>query len=546
MKVFFQCLFLLLCVACSENNPPELFTAAQLLKHGKAGEAKNLLKQLQSEHFSSQTGARYALLLLEAGEQSGVTVPEDSLVHRVWEYYSEVKRPAQEYMKACYYAALHAGASGESEEAAEAFIQAEKVAKEKGNDVFLGKIYKEWGNLYFNRGDYKQAKLKNRLALQYFRMGKDFAACNNVLSTLGTLFYVSGRQDSSDLYFNRALAMAERRKDTITAALTYHNLGVRELHHGNSEKARWYVTKACRLTPQNTNIATCYLLAEICRQENKLDSALYFIDIALERYAHHKKDSIWGFCNRIEIYAKKEKARQTLYSASRLIQLQEEIYEDYTRYSVWRAEQKYRLKEIRMELRQMKLWAFIGGSVFMIAGIVLYSVFLLRKNRKIRELGQEILLKNNQLEQLECLSLSLGEKDKQLKEWLSRKIEKTRKAMNRCACACRPEDYQKIVAEAFAMDGWEEFQECIDHLYQNLAGRIRQDIPELTETEVRHCCLACVGFSTKEIASYMKISEGRVNTRRSEIMKKVNARRFVGNFSDFIRYYRKPEAEDRM
>lgn len=235
-----------------------------------------------------------------------------------------------------------------------------------------------------------------------------------------------------------------------------------------------------------------------------------------------------------------------MYSASRLIQLQEEIYEDYTRYSVWRAEQKYRLKEIRMELRQMKLWAFIGGSVFMIAGIVLYSVFLLRKNRKIRELGQEILLKNNQLEQLECLSLSLGEKDKQLKEWLSRKIEKTRKAMNRCACACRPEDYQKIVAEAFAMDGWEEFQECIDHLYQNLAGRIRQDIPELTETEVRHCCLACVGFSTKEIASYMKISEGRVNTRRSEIMKKVNARRFVGNFSDFIRYYRKPEAEDRM
>lgn len=546
MKVFFRCLFLLLCVACGENNPPELFTAMRLLKHGKAGEAKILLEQLQSEHFSSQTGARYALLLLEAKEQSGVTVPEDSLVHRAWEYYSEVKRPEEEYMKACYYKALHAGASGEFEEAAEAFVQAEKIAKEKGNDVFLGKVYKEWGNLYFDRSDYKQAKLKNRLALQYFRMGKDSAACNNVLNTLGTLFYVSGRQDSSDLYFNRALVMAERRKDTVTAALAYHNLGVRELHNGNPGKARWYVAEACRMAPQNTNIATCYLLAEICRQENKLDSALYFIDIALERYAHQKKDSISGLCNRIEIYAKKEKARQTLRSASRLIQLQEEIYEDYTRRSVLRAEQKYRAKKVRMELRQTKLWAFIGGSVLIIAGTLLYSILLLRKTRKIRGLSQEILLKNNQLEQLECLSLSLGEKDKQLKEWLSRKIEKTRKAMNRCACACRPEDYQKIVAEVFAMDSWEEFQECINHLYHNLAGRIRQDIPELTETEVRHCCLACVGFSTKEIASYMKISEGRVNTRRSEIMKKVNARRFVGNFSDFVRYYGKSDVEERM
>lgn len=68
----------------------------------------------------------------------------------------------------------------------------------------------------------------------------------------------------------------------------------------------------------------------------------------------------------------------------------------------------------------------------------------------------------------------------------------------------------------------EEIALHVDSLNANFSKRLLHAFPSLTQSEIRHCCLMRVQFSTKEISRILHVDPRSIQTARYRIKKKLN------------------------
>jgi len=72
---------------------------------------------------------------------------------------------------------------------------------------------------------------------------------------------------------------------------------------------------------------------------------------------------------------------------------------------------------------------------------------------------------------------------------------------------------------------WDEFDKRFLDVNTGFYEKLRQQCPELTPTELKHCALIKLNFSAKEMSQLLNISLNGVNTSRYRIRKKLNLER---------------------
>ncbi len=80
---------------------------------------------------------------------------------------------------------------------------------------------------------------------------------------------------------------------------------------------------------------------------------------------------------------------------------------------------------------------------------------------------------------------------------------------------------------------WEDFKRTFENVHHNFFGRLLEQDPDLTQSELRLCALICLNLSIKEMSSLMGISPDSVKTARYRLRKRFNLQQDQ-NLADFV------------
>lgn len=148
------------------------------------------------------------------------------------------------------------------------------------------------------------------------------------------------------------------------------------------------------------------------------------------------------------------------------------------------------------------------GAVFEFIGFTYFMTTLIKKNL---ERGDQLMDQvNKQREELVEKSKKLEELNLLLKEKTN--IEKT--------------DLLNIFAllenSLSSEEEWEKFKEKFQHLNPNFLNELLLKHPDLSKSEIRLLTLVRIGYSQKEIASFLSIAPDSVKKARTRVRKKMN------------------------
>lgn len=531
--------FITFCIwGCSKDTCMVLQKADQFMET-YPDSALCLLKTIDTRQLTSKENAWYALLYTQALDKNHKVIPNDSLIRIAVDYYSH-HREVQKLAEAKYYWGCYYMDEGQKEEAIKVFLDAEKIALSVEANNLLGLIYYRIAILQESQFSIKQAQESFANSTYYFHKANNLKNENITLLREGNIFRYTKQYDSCIYYLNKALWMAQERKDTSLLALTHNYKGNVYISQGYIQNAKHEALKALRLLKEKAPSIYYVLLGDIYLQQNELDSAEYYIKKCLNTTQKEKIKP--GVFTRLQkIYEKKKNFYQALLYAKEVNTLTDSMYRNYKKKSVLQFEQKYRYEQLQREAALLKAKeAWLGVIVIslitlMIIIIALYQYIVDRRKKELMRYRLRLETFEHKLTAREYSLLLLSERDQKLKEIVQRQIEVTKKIIVATTLSGRQAvDYKKILTDLLSLEKWEEFCEGINILYDGFVEELKINYPMLTDTDLKLCCLTCAGFTTKEIASFMQVMDCTVNNRRCEIMKKIENSRKL-KFKDFIK-----------
>lgn len=532
--------FLISCLWCCSKTAtcPDLQIAGQLMET-HSDSALCLLETIDTRRLTSEENARYALLYTQALDKNHKVIQNDSLIRIAVDYYSGqrnmLKLAEAKYYWGCYYMYKE-----QKEEAVKVFLDAEKIALPLEAYNLLGLISYRIAILQENQFRIKQAQESFSLAAYYFGKAENLKNENIALLGKGNIFRYTKQYDSCIYYLDKALWMAQTRNDTSLSALGHNLKGYIYMYIGEIHLAKQEALSSLNLLKEESASDYYILLSDIYSQENKLDSAEYYIEKSLDNILQEKiKPGVYTRLQKIN--EKREDFYKALVFAKKVNALTDSMYRDFKRKSVLEFEQKYHYEQLQREAALLKakeawLWVIVIGlgSLIMII-VALYQYVVDKRKRELIKYRLRLVTFEHKLKAQECNLLLLSERDQKLKEIVQRRIEITKKIIVATTLNGRQDvDYKKILTDLLALEKWEEFCEGINILYNGFVEELKKNYPILTDTDLKLCCLTCAGFTTKEIASFMRVVDCTVNNRRCEIMRKVGNSRKL-KFKDFIK-----------
>ena len=530
--------FITFCIWCCSKDTCMVLQKADQFMETYPDSALCLLETIDTRQLTSKENAWYALLYTQALDKNHKVIPNDSLIRIAVDYYSH-HREVQKLAEAKYYWGCYYMDEGQKEEAIKVFLDAEKIALSVEANNLLGLIYYRIAILQESQFSIKQAQESFANSAYYFHKANNLKNENITLLREGNIFRYTKQYDSCIYYLNKALWMAQERKDTSLLALTHNYKGNVYISQGYIQNAKHEALKALRLLKEKAPSIYYVLLGDIYLQQNELDSAEYYIKKCLNTTQKEKIKP--GVFTRLQkIYEKKKNFYQALLYAKEVNTLTDSMYRNYKK-SVLQFEQKYRYEQLQREAALLKAKeAWLGVIVIslitlMIIIIALYQYIVDRRKKELMKYRLRLETFEHKLTAREYSLLLLSERDQKLKEIVQRQIEVTKKIIVATTLSGRQAvDYKKILTDLLSLEKWEEFCEGINILYDGFVEELKINYPMLTDTDLKLCCLTCAGFTTKEIASFMQVMDCTVNNRRCEIMKKINNNRKL-KFKDFIK-----------
>ena len=69
---------------------------------------------------------------------------------------------------------------------------------------------------------------------------------------------------------------------------------------------------------------------------------------------------------------------------------------------------------------------------------------------------------------------------------------------------------------------WENIYFAVNSLHDNFKDKLTATFPQISEDDIKMCCLACIGFNTNEIAFVMNLSPHTIHKRKTMLRKKLD------------------------
>lgn len=522
---------------------------AESLLDQRPDSALIFLNKITPKSLSGEDYARYCLLMTQARDKNGLPLTSDSLISAAVEYYND-KSDLHAKAKTYFYAGRVNQDMQNSKQAMEYFLRAADFAEEYGKDnKLLYLTYYYLGDLYFNENLYDSALKMDRKALHYSQLlnNKNYKVL--ALRNIATAFSGKNRNDSSIVYYSKALEKLPK-KDSITLVSLLNEIAGRYNELGDFNHALQTVNKALAIKIENEKLSYSYVVkAYIYYKKLEYDSASVYYNKTINSLDLYTKTESYNRLAKIErfngnfakalfyndIYLNFRDSIEKQQHSDMIIKLQN-IYEHKKTIE--------KIQYLTLEKNQQRMVLYLISAISVSILLLLMSMLLLyrtRKERQTRELEQVVQLEKEEAQKAkERLQESELIRIKKEKELLEKEMELRTDFFSRLNNLTFPFLNTNDKREGnvrFSNEDLDAIVKNTDAAFNHFSTRLIKAFPELKKDDILFCCLIKMKLGLSTLSSVYSLSKDAISKRKERIKKnkmKIEDGRSLDQFlSDF-------------
>ncbi len=549
---------LILLASCKRhsNYAATLFDQVETLVEQYPDSALALLDSIPNPYeLNDEQFARYLLCSLQAKTKAGKDISSDMLIFRVRDYYQK-KNQQKKRVMAEFYCGRVLQSQGKQEEAVQAFLETRELA-DKIKDVYWSGM----ADFYIGYLNYKQYLCKE--ARPYFKSacqkmstikGKyknEIIACSYISKSF--LLDKPQALDSALFYERKSLEIAKQYNNLTEQIEVNQSIGVILLEEGDTRLSKEITLYALALSKQandSNRLPEIYgNLADVYQKENKIDSAMYYAELALMSTDDNDyKSTLYGTLSDIE--ASRGNYQKALEYLNVYADYADSLYNQKQSQNVLEIQKKYNFELIQNANRKLaneRLWLFIAFILLAVSSFLVYFInraknkeALLQSKQHVYQLkemvvekaneGSRNMEKNKELKSILFRQLDILKKISLLEVYLGKEEKKTGQTVLK--------KVNGIIYDSNENFDWTIFYQSVNVLYDDFLARLATQYPSLTPDEVLVCCLSKIEFTNDEIALLMKANTNIIQKKRSSIREKTGMKKqesFVKQLDEVVR-----------
>ena len=442
---------------------------------------------------------------------------------------------------------------GKNPQALEMYIKAVNHYIESGDSSNLATVYNNIGIIFLHSEQEENA-------VDYFEKSLNHTKSNDfeqLLATYGNLGIAYKNLDSFDLsveFYNKCLDISRRTKNEFQLARNYYNLGVLNANEKKYSTAAAYYDSTEYYCRKN-NLDYGLMILEISRSSlfrrmGEAERAIQLGNSAMRKLLNYNMP--YETSELFEVLYKANKdlgnSKEALFYHEKFVSLKDSLsnleslkilkrYEDL--YEKEKSAQEISDLEIKFleeqSQKQSTIYILIGVVlILMILGILFYStkknakIYALLEREKFDHLKEKMMDKGREATSKALLIAHLNENLDSIGLKIREVLPTTNNTLNKSL-----KDVLTMINRSKSNNAWDEFEENLRQVNEELYRKLLSLAPSLTPTELKICGMITQNLSTKDIALLTNRSNQTIDNIRYTLRKKLNLEQEV-NLTAFI------------
>ena len=475
--------------ACSVL-PSELTTAEKLIETAPDS-ALHILQHIPASKLrSDKNRALYGLLMFETLGKKKLPMKPDSLLDFSIDYYSN--HPDGNRLASCY---LYKGRTykytAQYEKAMQYYLKALDEIKDSKDNVLLGRINFDMGDIHNIQGDYKIAREKYQKAIIHFKESKFQAQSFYSVLNIGRTYHDEKNYIHAQRYYRTIISEA---KDSIQLGALYQEMGLNFYDSKKLDSALLYYNKVIMFPFLGRNKSIrYYMLSKIYFDMNKIDlsyqsaknSLLYDNDIRVQRECYR----IMANCD----FKRRNTKNVTTYM-NKYVVLGDSIrkIDAQAKASYMETTHSARKEADKNRLQKWISWTLL--IVFVIC-FVFAGRYIVRKMKKEK---QEII-ETHTGEKVDIHKKVIDDKRAGLQLQIETRKKPMQAEFKHAGSAEREKQLRNIYKELLHYDEPELFYKEMDKFLNGVVTKLKNRFSTLNENELKLCCYLLLHIPTYDM-----------------------------------------------
>lgn len=536
---------LLALTSCSTAEVERRLDLAESLMAERPDSSYVILRDIDIDDVCSRgVRARYAILLTQAQDKNYIDETDITLISEAKEYYEDSDDVRQRFLSYFYYGRVLSN-NGDFTHAIIAYTQAEDMIAELNDNYLAGLLYTEIGNIYRTYYDYD--KWLNAALTAYEHYSKTNLEYHkaHALHEIGHAYLNLEETTKAEEYINRALKSAFELGDNNLEMACYENLTILYYIIEEYDKCGTIVDI---LTQQDMPYSSGCLGSIACYHAsvNQKEEAEEYLSKAWEE-TYNTNDSIYMYFQSAYIMKKMGQADQALCNLETGMLFQRELLQNAMQQPIVSAQKDYFRNQAAFNAYRLARdrHAYIILSVIVLLIVIVVAMHIrhriVAKDMEINkyidlatELQAAIHKKNNRLSEIivraEVDNTRLHEMSDQIAELFHKQYELLDKLSNTYYethgfSLEKDSIYEQVRREInrFTNDkrSIEELENIVNKYKRNVLCLVRNDIPNISDRDIKLLCYIYAGFSAKSISIFIGETTGNILTRKYRLRNKI-------------------------
>lgn len=540
-------LLLLGITGCRKHYPvAEKLLQAEAVMNEHPDSALNLLKGIaQPELQTREHHARYALLYSQVLDKNYIDLTSDSLINIAVDYYKDRDDVRAKFLSYYYQGRIYTNANNLTQ-ATLAYMEAEQLVDELGDDYAAGLLYTQMGNIYRNYYDYPKALQSYRLSTEYFhKADKPLHKVYGMLRQSSIYKSMNKETDSFHILYNTLIEAKETNQTSIIHSCL-GDLIMLCLNMNKQEEAVSFYNELINHYSIERMTSSFYAsLGLLMAKEKNVEKSQLYINKAWER-ARTQSDSVHLYYISSQVEQLSSSYQKAFSDLEQSITLQNRSVREALQQPILTTQmdflrQKMELQKYKVQSeRQMRIIGVVLTILLVVAAVYGVSVYIKRQREKyLKQIRKQVarieLLKDEkngmegEVRKLNQLLLQGGElKDELMQakgEWT--RLEDIRALELYTRLRQDPSLYNPS-ADYDALLRW------VDIASVRFAERLQESYPHLNVSEITLCCLVRMGYSPSQMAEILHVKIPTVNRYIYRICTSLELPNHKESFRQFI------------
>lgn len=393
-------LLLLGITGCRKQYPvAEKLLQAEAVMNEYPDSALNLLKGIeQPELQTREHHARYALLYSQALDKNYIDLTSDSLINIAVDYYKDRDDVKAKFLSYYYLGRIYTNANNLTQ-ATLAYMEAEQLVDELGDDYAAGLLYKQIGLVYKSYYDFPKSLQAYQQAIECFTKANKPIHKIQAKLTLSTVYRNLNEEEKSYKVLQNALMESQNLNDQSLIKSCINNLIAVCIDLEKWEEAtQWYQEYQKNNSRNYPTIAFYGYIARLHAKNQNFKDAFMLLDETWKK-TKNLQDSITLYHAESQVHQMNGSWEEAYRSIEKSVSLQNKIVRKSLQQPVLTTQNNFLHQELQYKEYKLKTESYIRLLGFTILLLVSILAILLLRKKLLRNYQKSL---KEKLEERDC------------------------------------------------------------------------------------------------------------------------------------------------